>query len=312
MKTPSRGLNGDERCPVCDSKMVRLLYMGIDKVASRYGSDTRFRVRLNKCKSCGMLFLGKADYDPERIHKAYWKMLTENLSDDYSVPTQHRKLLPKLVNDYRKTNRLFEIGCGDATLLRTFQASGWEVEGIDISEQASALAWDKYGLKVLCGQLDEKTARQLGDHSFDVVVMWGLIEHLPDPRKMLQLSRLLLRKGGALIIYTTNAKSIFYRLARISYYLSLKQFSFLMERVIIAMHYLYFSRETMRYFLQSGDLKVREIIMTDIDLDFIFKAHGHLWWSNRFFLVLTHIVQQIGTLGNMSSHMIALAEASST
>jgi 2-polyprenyl-3-methyl-5-hydroxy-6-metoxy-1,4-benzoquinol methylase len=255
-----------------------------------------------------MIFLNKINYNLKDIHESYWKMLVSNIGDDYSVDSLgNQDLLLNDLNIYRKTGNLLEIGCGDGRFLKLARDRGWQVAGVELSAQAVNMARQKYGLNVLSGPLEE-VAQGLKNLSFDIIIMWGVIEHLQNPLQALKIAKSLLRKGGVLIIYTPNANSIFHRLARGIYFSTKGLIKFPMERVIIAMHVMYFAPHTLRYAMSKCGLLIKKIEMKDIDLDFIFKAHSNLWWSNRVSLFFAKFLQRLSHLNTMHSHMLVFAE----
>jgi SAM-dependent methyltransferase len=89
-------------------------------------------------------------------------------------------------------------GYGTALLARTARS----VVGVDIDETAVAAATARY-------ELDFRTAdiasMPFDDESFDVVVSFETIEHVPDPEAALAEYARVLRSDGVLVISTPNA-----------------------------------------------------------------------------------------------------------
>lgn len=295
-------------CPVCSSLNIREIYTGTDKALSKFSNNNFCRLSLFSC-DCGMFFLGKIDYDLADMHESYWKMLVSNMCAEYPVDDSlNQNLLLNSLNRYKKTGNLLEIGCGNGKFLQSAQGIGWQVTGIELSEKAVDIARQKYGVNVLKGPLED-TAQELKASSFDIIIMWGVIEHLQDPVGALKIVKSLLRKAGVLIIYTPNANSIFHRLARTVYFSTKGLIKFPMERVIIAMHVMYFTPQTLRKIMDKCGLSVRKIEMQDINLNFIFKAHNNFWWSNKIFLICAKFLQRVSHFNSMHSHMIVFAES---
>lgn len=73
--------------------------------------------------------------------------------------------------------------------------------GIEPSAQAASHSRES-GLEIVEDFLTEETASQIG--TFDVVHMSEVLEHIPDPRGMLQLARHLLTPGGLICIVVPN------------------------------------------------------------------------------------------------------------
>ncbi len=76
-----------------------------------------------------------------------------------------------------------------------------EVSGTEISESAVALAKEKYGLSLLAGEAE---ALDLPSQSFDTITLFHVLEHVPDPGKLVTLCHDLLRAQGILVIAVPN------------------------------------------------------------------------------------------------------------
>lgn len=97
--------------------------------------------------------------------------------------------------------RLLDVGCADGHFLRRARDAGWEVAGLEASEAAGRAARERHDLEVVTALLGEDP---LPDASFDLVTMWDVFEHLPDPRGALARIRVLLRPGGTVFLRVPN------------------------------------------------------------------------------------------------------------
>jgi len=111
----------------------------------------------------------------------------------------------KAVRRHVERGRLLDLGCATGDFLEVMRDDGWEVVGIEPSPFASQWARDRLGLDVRTGTLETVA---LPDESFDVVTMWNVIEHLPDPQASLERIHRLLRTGGVLVLSTPNMDSV--------------------------------------------------------------------------------------------------------
>jgi 2-polyprenyl-3-methyl-5-hydroxy-6-metoxy-1,4-benzoquinol methylase len=137
--------------------------------------------------------------------------------DQYEPRSTHGNLLGRLDQGYgffkrcravlqhKSDGRLLDIGCATGNFLAAMQRyPGWEVYGVEISPFASAYARDVLGLNVHTGTLE---TAQLPVEDFDVITLWDVIEHMPDPLESLGRMYRLLKPGGMLIMRTPNLNS---------------------------------------------------------------------------------------------------------
>lgn len=102
------------------------------------------------------------------------------------------------------SGRLLDVGCGGGRFMRRMKRLGWEAEGIDFDEKATAKIARRYGLKTYTGDL---LAAGLPEASYDAVTLNQSIEHLADPEKTLLECRRILKPGGRLVIVTPNVEA---------------------------------------------------------------------------------------------------------
>jgi 2-polyprenyl-3-methyl-5-hydroxy-6-metoxy-1,4-benzoquinol methylase len=99
--------------------------------------------------------------------------------------------------------RALEIGCGSGWLLDALRKAGWDVVGTERSEQSAALA-RRLGLPVRIG---DRSIRDSPSSSFDLIIVWHVLEHLRDPLGTLAELRRVIRLSGRLVIAVPNIAS---------------------------------------------------------------------------------------------------------
>jgi SAM-dependent methyltransferase len=90
--------------------------------------------------------------------------------------------------------RVLDLGCRYGALTR-FYSSGNEVVGVDVNREALAEA-AKLGIETVWADAEEPLP--FPDESFDVVVAAELLEHLREPRRLMQEAARVLRRGGTI------------------------------------------------------------------------------------------------------------------
>jgi methionine biosynthesis protein MetW len=97
--------------------------------------------------------------------------------------------------------RVLDLGCRDGALTRAY-LDGNDVVGVDADREALAEA-AKLGIETHWADLDQTL--DFPDASFDVVVAGELLEHLRDPRRLVEEIRRVLRPEGTFVASVPNA-----------------------------------------------------------------------------------------------------------
>lgn len=129
------------------------------------------------------------------------------LYKDSELKHAHNILLPGLFNildslrlgDEKK--RIFELGCGNGAVANELTKRGFEVIGVDPSEQGITQANQCYpDLSLKLGSAYDDLVNQYGQ--FPVVVSLEVVEHVYFPRQFAATLYSLLETGGTAIIST--------------------------------------------------------------------------------------------------------------
>ena len=120
----------------------------------------------------------------------------------------NRRALQRLSGAGVTSGRLLEIGVGSGSLLASAQKKGFRVEGIDLSEPVARAASKRHGIKVQCGSI----ANLKPTHTYDVIVMNHVLEHVASPVEFVTQAVDLLSPNGYILIAVPNIKSLEARL----------------------------------------------------------------------------------------------------
>jgi 2-polyprenyl-3-methyl-5-hydroxy-6-metoxy-1,4-benzoquinol methylase len=163
-----------------------------------------------RCPNCGLVLVYPSP-DDKALQDFYNNSYQVDF-DSYFKGTRRRSkiTLNMLAKHYPKPGRLLEVGCSYGGFLDEARLKGWDVTGVELSQIAATFARDQLGLRVFCGDLREQL-QQLGE-PYDVVAIFHVIEHLPNPPALLELCRKLIKPGGLLILKTPNVASSIARL----------------------------------------------------------------------------------------------------
>jgi 2-polyprenyl-6-hydroxyphenyl methylase/3-demethylubiquinone-9 3-methyltransferase len=112
--------------------------------------------------------------------------------------------------------RVLDIGCGGGILSESMATLGADVKGIDLSNEALGVA-DLHSLESgVTVNYEEIAAEALAARepgSFDVVTCMEMLEHVPDPSKVVEACKTLVKPGGWVFFSTLNRNVKSYLLA---------------------------------------------------------------------------------------------------
>ncbi len=192
-----RHLVAVDTCPVCGGEWAR----------ARYGLPG-VRFRIVDCTSCG---LGRLHPRPAsdviaRFYPASYYGVTgakfvpliEGLVR--LVGARHVRSLSRGLN---AGARVLDVGCGRGVLLSALAERGFEAHGFEVSPSAAA-GVDSRAILRFGKNLQEA---EYPAAYFDQVIIWHVLEHLPDPRQTLDEIRRVLKPGGRLVVAVPNYSS---------------------------------------------------------------------------------------------------------
>jgi SAM-dependent methyltransferase len=102
--------------------------------------------------------------------------------------------------------RFLDIGCGRGYLLKMMDEQGSETLGIDISDYAIKACHEK-DLNVVALPIENLLDYpEIGQ--FDLVGMYDSLEHVTNPRQILQITNSIMRPNGVLVIRIPNTDEV--------------------------------------------------------------------------------------------------------
>ncbi len=107
-----------------------------------------------------------------------------------------KKLLP-----HRVPGNLLDIGTGIGQFLAHARPYFSSVDGTEVSESAMRIARERYGLDIHRGQVEDLN---LAEGSYDNITLFHVLEHVPDPARLVSRCHELLRPGGILAVAVPN------------------------------------------------------------------------------------------------------------
>lgn len=103
--------------------------------------------------------------------------------------------------------KVLDVGCGGGLLCEAMAAAGADILGIDMAREALAVAANHAGRRFPLLRYARNTAEAWAVESpgaYDLVTCMELVEHVPEPRRLIQACADLVVPGGHVFFSTVN------------------------------------------------------------------------------------------------------------
>jgi SAM-dependent methyltransferase len=246
---PCRSRYEHIRCNLCGADETETVYEAqhIEEAARdlvdtyRASGDELLVDRLARCRACGLHYLSPRPTSTEILEAysagddhAYVSQMAARERTFADAVVQIEKLLPG-------RGRILDVGTAAGAFLCAAQRREWQVEGCEPNQWLARWGSRRYGIPIRTGELFDHS---FPPQSFDVVTLWDVIEHTPDPARVIRTANELIKPGGLLIINYPDIGSWLARaLGRRWPFLS-------------SVHLYYFTRETMKSLLERHGFEV--------------------------------------------------------
>lgn len=206
-------LENADKCPVCSSTKTLDWYSAdIDftqlTFTYEFSPVSQKTFRVVRCKNCTHVFCSPL---PKDVYKNY----EDVIDNEYLRHAQTRILTSSTVleslKQYVSKGRLLDIGCATGDFLTEAKKQGYLVEGLELSHWSAEIARKK-GLKIFesrIASLEQKLSSR-----YDIITLWGVIEHFEDPLREMRYINKFLKPGGIIAVWTGDVDGIMSRILR--------------------------------------------------------------------------------------------------
>ena len=191
-------------CPICGVDDVKVIYpsrrasLVVRKHEFRPSGDTPLEDPLVRCRRCKMEYV-----NPRAPSDLVLDGYTMAPDDTFASQVAGRertfaRCLQKIQSVWRKTpGRLLDIGTASGSFLKVARDAGWQVDGCEPNHWLRAWCQHNYGISVKPGTLFDA---RFPSAAFDVITLFDVLEHVPDPLAVLEECDRLLAPGGLLVV----------------------------------------------------------------------------------------------------------------
>ena len=262
-------------CVICGASAGDLVFAGPDLL---HPSAERFQ--LERCTRCGHFYQNPRPTVAaiDRYYPSDYISFQTAIEDEPNLLRRLERRYGRWMRSSRiqraagRPGRLLDIGCATGIFLDSMRRLGWQVEGVEPTASAAAYARERFGLKIFEGRLEDAG---YPDASFDAISLWDVLEHVHDPRLVINEVARILRPGGLLIINIPNPDSLEARLLG-EHWLGWD----------LPRHLNLFSPPQLRSFLASKGLQVERIrsftagyslLLLSLEQRWLAAGHGRGW-----------------------------------
>lgn len=182
-----------QHCPVCD--------------ASSEETTPRIEIygaRYVQCQCCSHSYVINRP-NPTAIHNFYLsdvnyaatytdKSAAESRLQAIAVPW--RDWMVKVFEKYygRKPTKVLDVGSGAGHFVEACRRAGIQADGIELSEASRKFSREIWGFELDGNDYTQVYENYLG---YDVVTFWGLLEHTPNPKELLEVTKKIFDAGDS-------------------------------------------------------------------------------------------------------------------
>ena len=156
-----------------------------------------------------------------------------------------RILKRRSINRFVKPGKILDIGCGRGLFLDVMRRGGWRAIGTELNKETASYAIKVYDLKILVGGIIQ---HQLPDAGLDAININQVLEHLKNPREVIEECHRILRKDGLLVISVPDLRSPQFTLGKENWFL-----------LDLPFHLFHFTEEGLGKLLEKNGFKVKEV-----------------------------------------------------
>lgn len=217
------------RCPLChEVGQFKKYYSGFPT--------------LYKCSECSFVF-----QDEKTIKTNYEDSYNLDFTNksEWMYPARRDVLMDitRRIKQQTGPGKILDIGCGDGHFLYLCKNEGFDISGVEYDRNLSEYANKKAG-NVLPGKYDKQ---MFPENYFDVITMIQVLEHIPEPQKILEIAKYHLKPDGIIVIEVPSIHAphfLLYNLTRMKKFVN-------NPRGIIHSHCNYFSVRTLTRLLND-------------------------------------------------------------
>ena len=237
------------KCVLCENTEFEIL-------SNKVRND--LPIKVVKCKKCSLVSLenpikNAVNYSGEEYRKLHSPVIGKELTPkemfDFEIRFQEQRI-KRIQSLLKSTHRILEIGSSTGHFLFSIKDMVNEVVGIELNQSHAKFSRDHCKLKVYDAPLDQVG---LEEGYFDVIFLFQVFEHIPNPLDFLTLCKKFLKPNGKICVEVPNINDALLQVYKIP---SFPEFYYRQP------HSYYYSKETLLEIMNkagfSGEIRFQQ------------------------------------------------------
>lgn len=197
-----------KECPICKNKTFKEILPNTLKgeypvFGYKFTPKHTKTYKIIQCLFCYHQFANP-------IHDNIYKKYKEIIDTAYTAQTHDNELSAKKVlkeiKKIKQKGKLLDIGCSTGDFLNIAQKH-YTTEGLELCNWATKIAKNR-------GHKIHQTLIKNHKGKYDIITLWGVIEHFENPKEEIQNIYRLLNKNGIVALWTGDNSSILARILK--------------------------------------------------------------------------------------------------
>lgn len=170
---------------------------------------------LVQCTQCQLVFVGQQP-EAHELYALYGETYFHNeqsgevgytnyIADEPNIRATANRRLAFVERFAPQKGKMLDVGCAMGFFVDVAKERGWKVEAADVSGFAVQYVRDRFGHTAHHGNL---TDLDLPEAHYDLITLYDVIEHVPDPNGNVQKVARLLKAGGVFEMATPDVGSL--------------------------------------------------------------------------------------------------------
>ncbi|MBI2361321.1 MAG: class I SAM-dependent methyltransferase, partial [Deltaproteobacteria bacterium] len=191
-------------CPICGVDDCTVVYPSrrtanaVKDNEFRPSGDMPLEDPLVRCRRCAMQYVNPR-LPSDVVLEGYASAVDETFVSQAAGREQtFKRCLDMLQSVWRRpSGSLLDIGTANGSFLKVARDAGWKVRGCEPNRWLCRWCEEHYGILLTPGTVFDAC---FPSGSFDIITLWDVLEHTPDPLVVLRECERLLAPGGLLAV----------------------------------------------------------------------------------------------------------------